>query len=67
MKTAYGGTHFFLVGMAPTGMAPAQRMIAIRFGGNINPSAVNLCVATVTLSYRGGDYRRRFFRLADKK
>src|ERR1700743_3455160 len=38
MKTAYGGTHFFSYA-TPTGMVPAQRMIAIHSRGNENPSA----------------------------
>jgi hypothetical protein len=58
MKTAYGGTHFFLVGTTPTGMVPERRMLAIHPGGNENPSRSNptlvvrhaLCVAAMMLS-----------------
>jgi hypothetical protein len=55
MKTAYGGTHFFSFA-TPTGMVPAQRMIAIHSRGNKNPSDIDMCVAAGMLSYRFTEY-----------
>jgi hypothetical protein len=61
MKTAYGGTHFFLVGMASTGPTPYPKNDSDLFQRQRKSAAANLkpwlCVAAAMLSYRFPEYR----------